>query len=186
MDSSWRLTRRQVVKRGVAASVIVAIGLDAQSAAAVEAEDNGVLGGVLARVLGRDSAIVTIAGHGPTRVTLAPEAFVSHGVDGVTSDLSAFVPGERVAVRGSFHQGTITAEEFQSVYTEDVGVVVADARGRLTLKTSNGTVAVPPDVAVRSTSGGTGTVRSGANSAATLWTNPATGERTALMLRADD
>jgi hypothetical protein len=186
MDSdSVRLTRREVVKRGVTASILVAVGLDAKVAtAASSAGSSGsdVLPGVLARVLDQQTALVDVAGRGATRVTLAPDAFVSHGVEGKVADLSRFLPGERVAVRGSGSNGALTAVEFQSIYTEESGVVAVDAAGRPSVRTSRGVVPSTPDVTVRSGSNPHARAQPGAQASATIWTNPATGEQTAIML----
>ena len=142
MDS-WRLTRRQLVKRGVAASIVVAVGVDAKVATAAPAASSGVgadgvLPGVLARVIDHQTALVTVAGQGVTRVTLGPRAFVAHGVEGKVADFSRFLPGERVAVRGSMSDGTLKADEFQSIYTEDSGTLAIDQAGRRTVNTSSG------------------------------------------------
>lgn len=194
MDS-MRLTRREVIKRGAAVSVFVAIGgLDAATKASAAVAPSGatfndVSGGIFSRAIDSQSAIVTLVGAGDVKVTLTPDAYVHHGAaEDPVADMTEFVPGERVAVRGLIVGQTVNAHEVQSVYTEEIGSLLIDSTAAATLEAAGGaTVAAPGGpvrvpASVQTASGDRPAMRTGELAAATIWTNPATGERTAVLL----
>lgn len=189
MDEPTRLTRKDVIKRGAAVTLFVAVGVgDAAGSAAADPSTGDVEGGIFRRALDSRSAVVTLTGGGEVEVRLTPDAFMQHGDEGAVDDMHAFVPGERVAIRGRAAGATFEAHDFQSVYTEEVGTVVLDAStaetleaaGGGTLDAPGGSVRVPSSV--QTAAGQKPVLRSGEAAAATIWTNPATGARTAVLM----
>lgn len=179
-----RLTRRSFVQRGVAASIVVAAGINARPAAAASlgagTTADGITTGILERVLDSHTALVSVNGRGMTRVMLAADAYVVHGVDGVVADLSRFIPGERVAIVAPMSSADLNATELQSVYSEDSGVVVVDKNGVRGVETATGLVPIAGDATERP--GSSGPVEPGTATSATIWTDPRNGQRTAIML----
>ncbi len=107
---------------------------------------------------------------------------MAHGTDGIVDGLTAFVPGEEVVVRGEASGRGIAAVELQSVYTSVAGTVAADGAAYVLVTPSELRVRVPREVVQRDVPSG---VRSGMAYSATIWTNPRTGEATALDLSAE-
>lgn len=187
MDESC-LTRRDFVKRGAAVSIVVAVGLDAAAVARASTTSDSIPDGVIAgNFLGApdtNTALVAIPSQGQVSVVMAAGGYLSHGIEGKVSDFGAFVPGELVAVRGPIEDGVLQAVEFQSVYTEAVGTVESDGTA-WKLATATGPVSILEDASVRSFSGGFSQLCQGASAAATIWTNPSTGARTATVVEVD-
>jgi hypothetical protein len=143
-------------------------------------EDGDLIGGRFMRAQGRRAGVVS-TGARSIRVRLAPAAFVAHGTEGRVTSLAAFVPGERVLIRGAASQRWFLAFEFQSVYTRETGTVVASDGGEAVLVTSSGLrVRIPEKVAQRYVPSG---LERGSTYSASVWTNPSTGESTAVGLR---
>lgn len=180
MDSD-RLTRRRFVAVGVGSAVAVG-ALDAVAKAGVAGPTSDVVVGRFIGPEGARSAVVSLSNGHSVRVTLDSTAFVAHGTDGVIDTLTAFVPGETVVIRGATSPKGIVAVEFQSLYTDEHGTVTADGAGYVLVTSGGRRVRVPQEIArLRLPSG----VQSGAKYAATVWTDPRTGEATALTLDAE-
>jgi hypothetical protein len=172
-----RFTRRRFVKTGIVATLAAGVSLEAGAKDAVAGPESDLVVGHF--VLAREArvGIVKLINGESAEVRLDSSAFVAHGTDGIVDTLERFVPGEEVAVRGMNVAGVITATELQSVYTSVAGTMNGLPDGR-SLSTSSGRVHVPEDVFQAAGPA----VRTGSQCTATIWTNPATGEATAVDL----
>jgi hypothetical protein len=175
---SKRLTRRMFIRRGGAVASAVAVGLVVDSSSAAGGPDSDLTVGRFVRAQGPRAAVISDLGGNSVPVSLDSAAFVVHGADGVVDTIAAFLPGEEVVVRGARSAAGVAALEFQSVYTAVVGTVSPDRDGGV-IATSSGQVRVPPRVVQRHAPSG---LRAGEACEATIWTNPETGEATALDL----
>jgi hypothetical protein len=171
-----RLTRRRfIVAASVAGVGVAGTGVvDALSAA-----DSGLIVGRFVRARGSRAAVLSIDSGESVSVTLDSGAFVVHGADGIVESLSAFVPGELVAVRGDRTRDEVAAVEFQSVYTEASGVYSSDEAGGWVVTPSGQRVRIPQDVVQRDAPGG---IEPGETRASTIWTHPVTAEATAVEI----
>ena len=176
---SRRLTRRALVQGAAASTVGVAATLGTAGQASAGTDDPATLAGYFVRATGARSGVVSLVGEGPIDVTLDPEAFVAHGAEGVVRNLTTFVPGEEVAVRGSRAGGGIVALEFQSVYTAVVGTLAGTGADR-SLHTPSGPVRLPAAVARRDVPAD---AQSGSTWHASVWVHPVTSEATVVGLR---
>jgi hypothetical protein len=172
-----RFTRRVFVRRAgvVASAVTVGLALEPAQGSAALADD--LLVGQFVEAQGSRAAVISDLNGDSVLVTLDPSAYVMHGADGVVDGMDAFVSGEEVVVvRGERSEQGIAVAEFQSVYTSVDGTIVADDGG-IVLVTSSGRVRVPEEVVSRRMPAG---IEDGVQCVATIWTNPRTGEATAL------
>ena len=178
MNSS-RLSRRALVVRGVASAAAVGAAFDVVSDASAGTLDGEFVVGRFVRAQGARTGVVSVAGGPPIPVLLNADAFVSHGADGVVYDLTDFVPGEEVVVRGATSERGIAATEFQSVYTSLSGEAVADGAAYALLTPAGRRVHITRAVAERLDPSG---LRLGATYSATIWTHPVRGDHTALIV----
>jgi hypothetical protein len=176
---SHRLTRRSFVVGGVASAAAVAVGFEPALKTAAATADADLIVGRFGGAHGPRSATVSVAGGRSVPVTLDAAAFVMHGADGVVESVNAFVPDERVVVVGAAAERGFVAAEFQSVYTGVSGTVAVDDGGHVLLAPSGLRVRIPDEVAQRDAPAG---LRRGSNYFATIWTDPITGEATAVDL----
>lgn len=170
-------SRRLFVRHGVASAVMAGIALGSASGSEAAPSETNVLVGRFVRASGAQSASVALLTGEIVDIRLDAGAFVAHGVQGVVSDIEVFVSGEEVAMRGSRSGREFIATEFQSIYTTVAGVAVR-READYALETSSGQVSVPDDVRRDTASG----VQEGRAYAATIWTNPATLDATAVAL----
>jgi hypothetical protein len=177
MDS-LRLTRRRFF--GWAASAVAfATALGATSRPSRATGDTEVTVGRFVRGDGgRDATVLTADGRAIS-VSITPDAYVTHGTDGIVETLGTFVPGEEVVVRGTASTDGVAAVEFQSVYANATGRLVPENSGYVLITSTGARMHVPPDVARR---GGVPEQGSEAPRSATIWTDPATGDATVLVL----
>jgi len=173
------ITRRSLVAGGFASVVATRFAFDSTSSAGAAGVDGDILVGWFARADGARSAVVAVPRRGQTAVTLDPDAFVTHGTEGVVDSLERFVPGEEVVVRGVTSGREVAAFEFQSVYTSATGTIVEGEDSLFLVAVSGQRVHVPVEVVQRRAPSG---IRTGVTYFATIWTDPRTGEATALDL----
>jgi len=182
--ASRKLTRRALFGTGVVSAVAVGAALDESSSAAQPASDSTLHAAKFIKASGARSAVVQLVDTAETvKVEIDSTAFLSHGADGVVGDVSSFVSGEEVAVRGMKSATGIVASEFQSVYQSASGAVSSDRSDYVLMTASGQRVQVPQEVVreglgQRIHSG----IRQGATYSATIWTDPGTGSATAVVL----
>jgi hypothetical protein len=174
---SSKSTRRRFVLAGAAS--VVGVGVARTAVDAASASESGFIVGRFLRAEGSRAAVVSTDGGDSVSVTLDSTAFVAHGVDGIVDTLAAFVPGERVAVRGDRTGSDVAAIEFQSVYTTVSGVYARDEAGDWIVTDSGQRVRIPQDVLQRDAPGG---IAPGETFKPTIWTDPATGEAIAAEI----
>jgi hypothetical protein len=175
------LTRRSFVVGGVASAVVLGVGFEAPSGAGAAKSDLDFVFGRFIDARGERSAVVSVGGRS-IPVTLTPGAFITHGTDGVVDSVAAYVPGENVVVRGTAFERAIVGVELQSVYTSVTGTIVIDGGSQLLFTPSGMQVRVPEAVARRDFPSG---LRNGSTYFATIWTDPSTGEVTAVDLSSE-
>lgn len=175
------MTRRSFVATGVGSAVAIGAALDAAAKAAAAGPEGDVVVGRFVRVQGERTAVLSVVEGRTVPVTLDPTAFVVHGTDGLVDNLTAFVPGEQVVVRGSRWQKQIAAVEFQSLYRDENGILEADGADYVLVTSDDRRVRVPQAV-VRDR---LASVQLGGTYSSTIWVHPATGEATALTLDAE-
>lgn len=178
MDSH-RLSRRTFVARGVASAMAAGVALEAVSKAGAAGQTDDLIVGRFASAHGARQGVVSIAGGRSVPVMLDSGAFVAHGAEGIVDGLTAFVPGEQVMVRGVTSEWGVTAVELQSVYRRVTGTVTVDGAAYVLATPFGQRVRVPKQVAQLHVPAG---VRSGATYSASIWSDPATGEATAVDL----
>lgn len=137
------------------------------------------IAGTLVHLISPTEAIVRPAAtNSAKRVVLAENANVVHALVGVVNDLSAFLPQEdvmfRVLSRGN--DGRWTVQEFQSLYTSVAMEVISASDD--SLETTAGRLSLSRwTEPLRQTR-----VRPGQAYKATVWTNPRTGGRIAMVV----
>ncbi len=177
-----RLTRRSLVVGSIASAAAVAVGIDAASRAGAGTSDDNVVVGRFVRAQGARSGVISVDDRS-MQVVLDRQSVVFHGPDGVVGTLVPFLPGEEVVVVGKVSDGTIFADQVQTVYTRVNGNVAATAGGLLLLTPTGMRVRVPPAVVKRDEPSG---IHNDAIYSSSIWTNPVTGEATAMDLRKGD
>ena len=174
-----RLTRREVLVRGVAASLLVALageGSAMASPADLSSETGDLVTGTIARVTSPRSVALGLSDGGAVDVVLSNDAEVMRGHHGLVGDLSSFVPGDRVVATGERTDSTFLAGEFQTLYNELHGSVLHDDGNTLT--TSVGTLRVPIDAR-----GGSPNFEAGDEFSAGVWQDPTTADIIAVAVR---
>jgi hypothetical protein len=132
-----RISRRVLIKRAGVAFVAVAVAdaIDPGLGAAATVEPNGVLVGTFVSASGGVATVRDVNGAIQT-VSTDSQTYLLHGVDGVVSDLSSFVPGEEVVALARGSSGAV-ADQLQSVYTSTSGTL-DQSNGQWSIDTPGG------------------------------------------------
>lgn len=182
MESS-RFTRQTFIFKGAAAATVAAVALDlapkALATASATVPESGLFAARFGSARGPRDGVVTLLDGSTVPVSLDPEAYVAHGLDGLVDSLATFVPGEEVVVRGILSGGVVAATELQSMYSGIDGILALDGAGYVLVTASGQRVSVSDDV-LRLRLGDTAEL--GAAYPATVWTDPRTHKAAALEI----
>jgi hypothetical protein len=158
------------------------LGLDASPVRAAVDPNSAEFTGVLSSVSNPTTAAVRAHDGGTEFVSTADVCSIVHGWEGGVEDLTPFVVGEEVIVRGTRAQSRVIASEFASVYREMHGSLLEDLVGDRTIRTSAGEFHLPSVVLERSD---VPDLRAGSRFVASVWINPETAEPFAAIIRSD-
>ena len=182
MESS-KFTRKTFIVRGAAAATVAAVAFDlapnALATAPPTAQKSGLFAARFGKASGPRDGVVTLLDGSTVPVSLDPEAYVAHGLDGLVDSLATFVPGEEVVVRGGLSGGVVTATELQSMYSGIDGTLALDGAGYVLVTASGQRVSVADDV-LRLRLGDTAEL--GTAYPATIWTDPRTNKAAAVEI----